>query len=183
MLTEIPAIKTVFVFAALLLTIAASAQDMDTVSQPFERAWTKARIVPKIGLGIQETAFVEAGIQLHKIYIHPLSLASAGPYLTIDGLIIDENFIIGPKLGYEITAGLLGLAADVTYYSDFDKDSWIFTPRAGISVLGFANLFYGRNIFLSDFIFQGIDQNRFSLVFNLNKDYFNLKEARRRKRQ
>ena len=183
MLTEIPVTKIVIVFAVLLLTLAASAQDMDTVSQPFERAWTKARIVPKIGLGVQETAFVEAGIQLHKIYIHPLSLASAGPYLTIDGLIIDENFIIGPKLGYEITAGLIGLAADVTYYSDFDKDAWIFTPRAGISVLGFANLFYGRNIFLSDFIFSGIDQNRFSLVFNLNKDYFNQKEARRRKRE
>ena len=181
MLTEIPAIKTLIVSAALLLSFFASAQDTDTTDLPFERSWTKSRIVPKIGLGVQETAFVEAGIQLHKIYIHPLSLASAGPYLTIDGLIIDENFIMGPKLGYEITAGLLGLAADVTYYSDFDQDAWMFTPRAGLSVLGFANLFYGRNIFLSDFMFSHIDKNRFSLVFNLNKDYFNLKEARRRR--
>ena len=179
--TEIPAIKTCVVITILFISIAAPAQERDTVTAgPFGRYWTKPRLVPKIGVGIQVTAFVEAGIQLHKIYVHPLSLASAGPYLTIDGLLIDETLIIGPKLGYEITAGLIGLAADVTYYSDFEDYTWVFTPRAGISVLGFANLFYGRNIGLSDHAFRGIDKNRFSLVFNLNSDYFNLKEARRK---
>lgn len=182
MLTEIRAIKTGIVLAALLFPLLVGAQGLDTLNtRPFERYWTQPRLVPKIGLGIQETAFVEAGVQLHKIYIHPLSLASAGPYLTIDGLIRDETLILGPKLGYEITAGLIGIAADVTYYSDFERHAWVFTPRAGVSVLGFVNLFYGRNIGLSDFLFDGIDQNRFSLVFNLNRDYFNLKEARKKR--
>lgn len=183
--TETWASKTGVVFFALLLSVAATAQDidLDTINtRPFERYWTKPRLVPKIGLGIQETAFAEIGVQLHNIYIHPLSLASAGPYLTVDGLLNDDKLIIGPKLGYEITAGLVGLAADVTYYSDFHRGAWVFTPRAGVSVLGFVDLFYGRNINLSDFLFDGIDKNRFSLVFNLNKDYFNLKEARKRVR-
>lgn len=180
MLTEIRAIKTGIVLAAFLFPLIVAGQQIDTFNiRPFERYWTKPRLIPKIGLGIQETAFVEAGVQLHKIYIHPLSLASAGPYLTIDGLVIDETLVLGPKLGYEITAGLIGIAADVTYYSDFERHAWVFTPRAGVSVLGFVNLFYGRNIALSDFLFTGVDQNRFSLVFNLNRDYFNLKEARR----
>lgn len=180
MLTEIQVTKTGIVLAVFLFPLILWAQEIDTLStRPFERYWTKPRLVPKVGIGIQETAFVEAGVQLHKIYIHPLSLASAGPYLTIDGMVRNETLILGPKLGYEITAGLIGIAADLTYYSDFERDAWVVTPRAGISVLGFVNLFYGRNIGLSDFLFDAIDQNRFSLVFNLNRDYFNLKEARK----
>lgn len=176
MLTETRRFKTVCFVAIWLMCFAASAQDSVNI-KPFERYWTKPRWVPKVGLGVQETAFVEAGVQLHKIYIHPLSLASAGPYLTIDGLILEETLIIGPKLGYEVTAGLFGVAADVTYYSDFGREALVFTPRAGISILGFVNLFYGRNIPLSEFQFEGIDKNRFSLVFNLNRDYFNLRNA------
>jgi len=176
MLKKTRRLKTVCMLSLAVMAFTASAQDSVNI-KPFERYWTKSRLVSKVGLGIQETAFVEAGIQLHKIYIHPLSLASAGPYLTVDGLVTDDKLIIGPKLGYEITAGLLGIAADMTYYSDFDREALVVTPRAGISILGFVNLFYGRNISLSDFQFDAIDKNRFSLVFNLNRDYFNLRNA------
>lgn len=161
----------------LLVTIC-SAQAQDTVDiKPFERYWTKPHLVPKLGIGAQEVAFLEVGIQWHKIYVHPLSLASAGPYLTIDGLVKDDEPIIGPKIGYEVTAGLIGLAADITYYTDFERESVMLTPKAGLSLLGFANLFYGYNINLSDDRFKIISQNRFSLVFNINRDYFNIRGA------
>jgi hypothetical protein len=175
--TETRRVKTICFVSLLLISFTISAQDSVNNIKPFERYWTKPRLIPKVGLGLQETAFAEVGVQFHKIYIHPLSLASAGPYFTVDGLIKDEKIILGPKLGYEITAGLLGVAADVTYYSDFEREAMVFTPRAGISILGFVNLFYGRNIALSDFQFPSIDKNRFSLVFNLNRDYFNLRNA------
>ena len=180
MLTELKAAKTVCLITTFFISLTLFGQDSVNI-KPFERYWTKPRLVAKAGAGLQETAFVEAGIQYHKIYIHPLSLASAGPYLTVDAMIKDDELIVGPKIGYEITAGLLGMAADVTYYSDFDEDSFVFTPKAGVSVLGFANLFYGYNLVLSDHSFKSIDKNRFSLTFNLNKDYFNLKAARKRK--
>jgi len=176
--------KATLTLAALLFHFVSLAQAIDTVDiVPFERHWTQSRLVPKLGFGVQETAFAEVGVQWHKIYVHPLSLASAGPYLTVDGIINNDRFILGPKLGYEITAGLLGIAADVTYYSDFKRDAWVFTPRAGVSVLGFVNLFYGRNIGLSQYRFEEVDKNRFSLVFNLNKDYFSLKDAPRRRKR
>ena len=178
--TETRRIKTICVVSLLLISFASAAQDSLNNTRPFERYWTKPRLIPKIGLGVMETGFAEVGVQFHKIYIHPLSLASAGPYFTVDGILKDERVIIGPKLGYEITAGLLGLAADVTYYSDFDREAMVFTPRAGVSILGFVNLFYGRNIALSDFQFSAIDKNRFSLVFNLNRDYFDLRNAPRK---
>jgi hypothetical protein len=170
--------------SCLLLALPVRAQT-DTVDvKPFERYWTKPRIVPKIGVGAQETFLVEGGIQLHQIYVHPLALASAGPYFTIDWLLKKEDLIedpvFGPKIGYEVTAGLLGLAADVTYYTDFNRESVVLTPKAGISILGFADLFYGYNIQLSDDTFKSVSRNRFSLVFNINKDYFNLRSAHRK---
>lgn len=171
------------ILACALLLWPAGLYAQDSVNiKPFERYWTQPRIVPKLGAGVQETAFIEAGIQLHKIYVHPLSLASAGPYLTVDVVLREDRWIAGPKLGYEITAGLLGVAADVTYYSDFSDDAWVFTPRAGISIMGFVNLFYGRNIALSDDQFKAIDKNRFSLIFNLNRDYFSLRNAPKKRR-
>jgi hypothetical protein len=166
---------------SVMLACTAYGQE-DTVSiKPFERYWTKPRIIPKLGFGVQETPLIEAGIQWHQIYVHPLTLASAGPYFTVDYLLkkddLIEDPIIGPKFGYEITAGLLGLAADVTYYTDFSRESVVLTPKAGISILGFADLFYGYNIQLSDDTFKSVSRNRFSLVFNINKDYFNLRGA------
>jgi hypothetical protein len=176
--------KWVVVLNLVLIVYSANGQE-DTVSRkPFERYWTKPRIIPKIGFGAQETPLIEAGIQWHQIYVHPLTLASAGPYFTVDWLIKKEDLvedpIIGPKLGYEVTAGLFGLAADVTYYTDFTRESVVLTPKAGISILGFADLFYGYNIQLSDDIFKSVSRNRFSLVFNINRDYFNLRAANKK---
>lgn len=163
----------------MLASMALRSQDTVNI-KPFERYWTQPKIVPKIGVGAQEIAFVEAGIHYQQIYVHPLSLASAGPYFTIDGLIKDKRPIIGPKLGYELTAGLFGIAVDVTYYTDFEQGSVMFTPRAGLTILGFANLFYGYNIPLSKNPFELISRNRFSLVFNLNRDYFSIRTAKRK---
>lgn len=176
------AINCLFVLAGMLLPFAVAAQeDADTVDiRPFERYWTKPRVVPKVGFGVQETGFGEIGAQLHKIYVHPLSLASAGPYITVDGVFQTNEIIVGPKLGYELTAGLFGIAGDITYYTDFERESLIVTPKAGLTLFGYANLFYGRNLRISDDYFRSISPNRFSLVFNLNKDYHNIKAAAKR---
>jgi hypothetical protein len=160
------------------------AQDMgaDTVHRkPFERYWTQSRLVPRLGLGVQDGAFVEAGLSYHQIYVHPLALASAGPYVTVEGVIIEDDYIVGAKAGYEVVAGLFGVAADITYYTDFNRESVVATPKAGVSVFGFVNLFYGYNITLSQDEFKSIDRNRFSLTFNLNRDYFSVRTAQKRK--
>src|SRR5688500_9154273 len=161
---ETKSVKTLsLLFLMLAITSHFAQEQKDTVNiRPFERYWTKPRLVPKVGFGVQETGFGELGFQLHQIFVHPLSLASAGPYLTVDGVFQSEEIIIGPKLGYEITAGLLGLAADITYYTDFDRESVLITPKAGISLFGYVNLFYGRNIALSEDQFGAISANRLS---------------------
>ena len=164
------------------------AQEEDSLThRPFEQFWTKPRIIPKLGVGAMDRAFVELGVQWHDIYKHPLTLLSKGPYCTVDVFIDDSNILLGPKLGYEFTAGLLGAAFDMTYYIDHNFDgegsnrsAVVATPKIGISILGFANLFYGYSIPLTDERISTISRNRFSLVFNINTYYFDLKDAPRK---
>ena len=79
------------------------------------------------------------------------------------------------------------MPVDVTYFIDEnyeegkDRQAWVTTPKIGVSVLGFADLFYGYEIPLSEERISSLSRNRFSLVFNLNRDYLNLKEAPRKR--
>jgi len=166
------------------------AQADSVTHPPFERYWTKSRVIPKVGVGAMDRAFLEVGIQLHSIYRHPLTLLSHGPYSTVDVFIDDSNLLLGPKIGYEVTAGLIGAAADLTYFIDHNyngeggnRQAVMITPKIGLSVFGFANLFYGYSIPLSEETIGTISRHRFSLVFNINRDYFDLKDAPRKKRR
>jgi hypothetical protein len=179
-----------FIFLSIASAGELMAQKTDTVfhTKPFERYWTKSRLVPKVGIGMQDRGFVEVGFQWHNIYKHPISLISKGPYTTVDVFIDNNNILIGPKMGYEITVGVIGIALDATYFIDYNYDSehntryaWVTTPKAGFSILGFANLFYGYSIPISETTISSISRNRLSLIINLNRDYFNIKEARRKK--
>ncbi len=175
-------------FLTFLCASLASAQDADSlVNTPFKRYWTKQRLIPKLGVGSQDRAFLEVGLYWHNIYKHPLTLMSKGPYSTVDIFIDDSNFLIGPKVGYQFTAGIFGASLDVTYFIDrnygregINRNAWVTTPKVGISILGFADLFYGYEIPISTERISSISRNRFSLTFNLNRDYFDLKEAPRK---
>lgn len=175
-----------------LLLIAASfpaaAQAGDTAKTGlYETYWTRQRFVPKMGVSFQEKALVELGIQWHNIYRHPLSLASKGPYASVDLMVRKENVLLGPKIGYEFTAGVFGAAFDVTWFFDqnFDGEGTnrravSGTPKAGLTLLGFLNFFYGYQIPFSEERITSLSRHRFSIVLNLNKDYFNIKNAPRR---
>lgn len=183
--------KYCFWILFLLSSVTLYAQQQDTAfieKFPFERYWTKQRFIPKIGVGTQDRAFVEVGLQWHNIYKHPLTLGSKGPYATVDLFIDDSNWLVGPKLGYEVTAGVFGVALDFTYYFDnnydgegSDRNSFVATPKVGLTILGFADFFYGYQIPLSDQEITTIYRNRFSLVFNLNRDYFDMEDAPRKR--
>jgi hypothetical protein len=176
------------IFLFLISSQILMAQAVDTFrTKPFDSFWTRQRIVPKIGVGAQDRAFFEVGLYWQNIYKHPLTLASKGPYITVDVFVDDSNLLLGPKAGYEITAGVFGAAVDVTYFIDHNHDSegsnrraLVTTPKIGLTILGFADLFYGYEIPLSDERIGSLSKNRVSLTFNLNRDYFNLKSAPRK---
>ncbi|MEJ7644595.1 MAG: hypothetical protein WKF87_08360 [Chryseolinea sp.] len=184
-------ICSVSVVLVLILNAYELFAQADSVSHPpFERYWTRSRVIPKVGVGLMDRAFVEVGVQLHSIYRHPLTLLSHGPYSSVDVFIDDSNLLLGPKIGYEITAGLVGVAADFTYFIDHNyngeggnRQAFMVTPKIGLSIFGFANLFYGYSIPLSEESISTISRHRFSLGFNINRDYFDLKDAPRKKRK
>jgi hypothetical protein len=179
-----------FCFLSVITLHSTLAQRADSLySTPFHRYWTQQRLVPKLGVGTQDRAFVEVGLYWHNIYKHPLTLLSKGPYCTVDIFINKSNFLIGPKIGYEFTAGVFGAALDVTYFIDENygdegknRRAWVTTPKVGLSILGFADVFYGYEIPLSSERISSISRHRFSLAFNLNRDYFDLNEAPRKRR-
>ncbi len=184
-------ISSVSFVLALTMNAQGSFAQADSVKHPpFERYWTKARIIPKVGVGAMDRAFIEVGVQLHSIYRHPLTLLSHGLYSTVDVFIDESNLLLGPKIGYEVTAGLIGAAADVTYLIDHNyngeggnRQAVMLTPKIGVSVFGFANLFYGYSVPLSEETIGTISRHRFSLMFNINRDYFDLKDAPRKRRR
>jgi hypothetical protein len=189
MLTGSRSWKWFIFFSALLYAHLTSAQYADSILRtPFQRFWTQQRLIPKVGVGSQDRAFVEVGLYWQNIYKHPLTLLSKGPYCTVDVFINKSNLLLGPKVGYEFTAGVFGGAIDVTYFIDRNygperknRTAVVTTPKIGLSILGFADLFYGYEIPLSSDRISSISRNRFSLIFNLNRDYFDLNEARQRR--
>jgi hypothetical protein len=189
MLTGLKIVRTC-ILGCLLLTPAVStfAQADSIPAKQLETFfWTKERLIPKVGVSVQERAFVEIGVYWHNIYHHPLSLASKGPYATIDIMVDEKNLLIGPKVGYEFTAGVFGTAFDVTYYYDkdynsegMDRRAFVATPKAGLTLLGFMDVFYGYQIPISETRITSLTRHRFSITFNLNKDYFDVKSAPRK---
>jgi hypothetical protein len=182
-------LKGITVLYFFVCSTALIAQDDDTVkTSPFERFWTRPRVVPKVGFGVQDRPFFTAGFALQNIYKHPLTLLSKGPYAVVDVFIDDSNTLVAPKVGYEFTAGVFGAALDVSYFIDHNyndegstRRAWAVTPKVGLSILGFANLYYGYQIPLSETEITSITRNQFTLTVNINKDYFDLKGAPRQR--
>src|SRR6478752_5582085 len=88
-------------------------------------------------------------------------------------------FLISASAGQVMAQG-----ADSVYRNTLFERYWTkprLIPKAGFTILGFADLFYGYSIPLSKQTIDSVSRNRLSLLINLNRDYFNIKEARRKK--
>ena len=60
---------------------------------------------------------------------------------------------------------------ELKYQTDNDSDDFVITPKFGVG-LGAINLFYCYNISTNKYPFSSIGKHQISLVFNLNKKYF-----------
>ncbi len=80
------------------------------------------------------------------------------------------NNIIAPKIGLEISGMLICLRITAINYFQNHKNQFTLLPEFGISYMGFVNLTYGYNIFMSKNNFIDIGSHRICLTFNLNRD-------------
>ncbi|MFT5780184.1 MAG: hypothetical protein ACI837_003145 [Crocinitomicaceae bacterium] len=58
-----------------------------------------------------------------------------------------ENFILGPKIGYNFSTLIFNVGVDFVYYTDFEKGSYYLKPRIGLNpLLSIVNISYSKGI-------------------------------------
>lgn len=80
-----------------------------------------------------------------------------------------DNFVIAPKIGYELSATVFVLRLSAVNYFQNGNSEFRVLPEVGFSAGGWANLTYGYGIPLNDGNLRDVSRHRLSLSFNLNK--------------
>ena len=84
----------------------------------------------------------------------------------------NENFIIAPKVGFEISAAIIAVRLSAVNYFQNNKSEFRIVPEIGISLNSFVNLTYGYNFRITNKQIDGLNGHRFCLSFNINNDLF-----------
>lgn len=130
------------------------------------------------GTFIQKELFVEANIGIGEIStVFPEKMF---PIVGFQGFKLGmeanlksgNNFIIAPKIGYELSITFFSLKLSAINYFQDKQSEFRLLPETGISIGGLINLTYGYGISFGQSI-NGISNHRFSLNFNLNKRLWN----------
>jgi hypothetical protein len=135
--------------------------------RPGYKKWTTMRTVPRIGLGIQRTAYLELGLARHRFIFNDLGFASAAYYGAFEWTPIKN--IYGLKAGYEINARTAALGIEAKCQTNLSGTDIVLTPRVGFGAMGIVNIFYGFNISFMKRPFSSVGPHQFSIVFNYNK--------------
>ena len=83
------------------------------------------------------------------------------------------QFVLGPKIGYEGTTGLVGSRVDLIYYLNYLGDSnrtlpgdLRLIPQVGLALGGILNVYYGYAIPIAGRELRGLGYHRFTLSLN-----------------
>lgn len=104
---------------------------------------------------------------------HPTSI---NYYFGNDFVLNFNKFIVGPKLGLNLSANALSFGSEISFYTDFNKISPRFIPFVGIGFYGF-KLFVSFPIKLSNSDFVPVNKLNvgFTLpIYNLKKNQFEI---------
>jgi hypothetical protein len=171
--------KNLFLFFGLLIPLVVNSQTTDTT----RFSYNEFKIAPRVGLSYQKNFFTELGVSFNQYsvnfnktgkYSH-FGMGLFGGYISSEILMRTDKTIIGPKIGFEFAGvgatagGAYGI--EFTYYSDFDKNSFAITPKAGIP-LGIFELFYGYSFFSNKEFENYIGNHRFGISMNINRIYW-----------
>ncbi len=135
--------------------------------------WTDFMWCVRAGVGVQNALYGEVGISRLRYTFKDVGQFSQAYYASMEWtptILPDKpRNIYGFKAGYEINLYALALGLEAKYLSDFEKDSWVATPRIGLGMMGIFNLFYGYNIWLNTNPFDEIGHHQLSIILNLNR--------------
>ncbi|MCB0398174.1 MAG: hypothetical protein KDD26_00855 [Winogradskyella sp.] len=164
-------IKNIFLIVSLLLSSLCFAQSGETeiLKEP-----EKVEFVFSSGVFIQKEVFTEFNISFGKVSAEfPPKMI---PIVGFEGfrtgvetnLKSNEDFVIAPKLGYEISITFFSIRLSALNYFKNKESEFRILPELGASIGGMFNLTYGYGISFKNSI-NGISNHRLSLSINLNK--------------
>ena len=122
------------------------------------------------GLICQKETFGEVNLLVGKVIIEKGIIGMSGIRMGVESNFkSNSEFIIAPKIGYEITATIFSLRLSTLNYFQNSRNDFRFLPEIGLSWGGFVNLTYGYNFRLTSTEIEDLSKHRFCLSFNLNK--------------
>lgn len=109
------------------------------------------------------------------------NINSHAPFSVVVYVAADVNYagyrsptvFYGYKAGIESAGIPFGFGIELRNSTDFaGKDQFVFTPKAGLSLFGHANLYYGYNIFDRSTNTFGISYSQLTFNVNINRKMF-----------
>ena len=171
-------ILLIFIFG-LSITLIAKSQTSDST----RFLYREFKVAPRVGISYQKNFFTELGISFNEYSVgfrktgkySNFGMGLFGGYISSEILVRTDKTIIGHKIGFEFagvgaTAGG-AFGVEFTYFSDFDKNSFAVTPKAGIP-LGICEVYYGYSIFSNKELKNYIGSHRFGISMNINGLYW-----------
>ena len=125
----------------------------------------------RVGVGIERSPYFELGYArvgiVDKSWPGSLSFYAAGQ-LNMSRRNETNRYIYGGKAGFE-TAWMIGMwGAEIKYLTNREESQVYFTPKVGLSALGFVSVLYGYNIPRKDRLSE-IGSHQISITLNWSR--------------
>ncbi|WP_299339449.1 hypothetical protein [uncultured Psychroserpens sp.] len=125
------------------------------------------------GLIVQHDTFLEFNMLIGEVTVADGKI----PVVGVEGFRIGletnlrggRNYVIAPKVGYEISATVFALRLSAVNYFQNEKSEFRLLPELGISMYGWVNLTYGYGIPFNNGNLNNVSHHRLGLSFNLDK--------------
>lgn len=129
-------------------------------------------LAPSIGVSGQSQTFFDININLFRIDTNQTKLLlnksfKLGLELNSNG----DNFIWGPKIGYEIAGTTIIRLSAINYFEKSKIDPRIL-PEIGLSLCGAISVLYGYNIPITDYNSPSIGAHKLSVCVLLDPKYW-----------
>lgn len=122
------------------------------------------------GVSYQRQFMPELNLMLAKISIEQGGDAVWGPRIGMESNFNKNDFIVGTKIGYELSGMVVCFRGNAISYFHQGKTDLRLLPEVGLSLFGAVNLTYGYSIPLLDYRISSISNHRLTLTVNLNRD-------------
>ncbi len=157
-----------------LLIIICTLINKKVVAQVKAADSSNLKVLVSPGISSQREIFGELNIMLAKEVDGGGSCGSngfSGLRVGFESNLKKDNFIIAPKIGYEVSAYPLCLRGNIIDYLSNGKSDLRLLPEIGISFNGYINLVYGYNFPLLKNKLTEISNSRITLTFNIGKSF------------